>query len=290
MDTFSIIPYERKHRDDVLSLLYESRRLHSHLDWYKAGRWLDMPDVRLKLAWQGDTMLGYMGVSPILNHTTWLRLVALRNDVDPTTVLVSLWRQIRQELQAHAVQTVVALVMNRWLLDYLPALGFHYLEDVVTLQRTGRMLPQPDIDMGDVSIRHGYNDDLLTICDIDHAAFNPPWQMSLEDLRQSQRQAASCTIAEIGDEPVGYQLSTRHHNSAHLARLAVVPGYQGRGIGAILLDHLIRNFMRRSVRSITVNTQASNLHSQSLYRRYGFHLNGFDLPLWWCTLKDDHVL
>jgi ribosomal protein S18 acetylase RimI-like enzyme len=62
--------------------------------------------------------------------------------------------------------------------------------------------------------------------------------------------------------------------------LAVLPDMQGKRIGAVLLDNLISKFNRRGVRSLTVNTQQSNIRSQRLYARYGFHRNGFDLPIW----------
>ena len=34
------LQYERRYRDDILSLMFYSRHTHAHLDWYKAGQWL----------------------------------------------------------------------------------------------------------------------------------------------------------------------------------------------------------------------------------------------------------
>jgi RimJ/RimL family protein N-acetyltransferase len=39
------------------------------------------------------------------------------------------------------------------------------------------------------------------------------------------------------------------------------------------------------VRSLTVNTQASNHRSQRLYLRYGFERNGYDLGVWQAHLS-----
>jgi ribosomal protein S18 acetylase RimI-like enzyme len=115
---------------------------------------------------------------------------------------------------------------------------------------------------------------------VDHAAFSPPWQLSLSDLRQAMRLAASCTVATLDERIVGYQLSTRHRESGHLARLAVEPNLQGGGVGGAMLNRLLMYFHERSVHIVTVNTQETNTRSQRLYNYYGFFRNGYDLPVW----------
>lgn len=273
-----IIPYQRKYRNAVLSLLFYARRVHTHLDWYQAGQWLDLEGQFVRLAYDNDTVVGVIGLSEPLNQTAWIRMVAIRKGYDPTLILRQLWEPLWEELAQAGVISVSTLIINDWIAAYLPQLGFRYLEDVVTLYRSGADMPPPL--SSDLQIRNAYLDDLRLIVAIDHAAFAAPWQMSQVDIRQAQRQAASCTIAEYNGHIIGYQISTRHHTSGHLARLAVVPQMQGRRVGAVLLDHMIRGFIKRGVRSITVNTQHSNIRSQRLYQRYGFERNGFDLPIW----------
>ncbi len=79
---------------------------------------------------------------------------------------------------------------------------------------------------------------------------------------------------------VGYQLSTLYFDGAHLARLAISPVAQGKGVARALLSDVLTRFDRRGVRTMTVNTQSSNLRSQRLYTGYGFERNGYDLPVW----------
>ena len=150
---------------------------------------------------------------------------------------------------------------------------FHYLEDVVTLNRTGVSLPEAP-SSNKVYIRSAEREDVRAITQVDHTAFIPPWQLSYTDLWQAHRVAATATIALYNNQVIGYQMSTRHRTHAHLARLAVLPNSQGQRVGARLLHDLITRIMRRGIRSITVNTQDSNIRSQRLYRRYGF------LPQW----------
>ena len=287
MTGFYIAPYERKDRSKLLNLLFYSRRVHTHLDWYRAGQWLDHHDSVVYVAWanskQHHKLLGVMGLAAPLNGASWLRIAAIEDSTDPKSILSPLWGTLQAHLHAQGAEVFAALIMNHWLDPQMRPLGFNYLEDVVTLQRSGHALPAPPAT--NVHIRHAYLEHLPEIVRIDHAAFSPPWQLSRDELRQSQRQAASCTLAQINGYYVGYQISTRHNTSAHLARLAVAPGYQGQRIGAALLHHLIDNFNQRGVDSITVNTQTSNRNSQRLYQRYGFRRNGFDLPIWLYDLR-----
>lgn len=275
---YTVRLYERKDRQDVLMLLYYSHRQHVHLDWYKAGQWLDYNDGLIALAFDDATLCAVMGLSAPLNHTSWIRILAVANGRDPATFIPLLWGWLQPLMAQQQLQSVTVLVLNQWLATYLPAIGFAYQEDVVTLYRSGTALPDPPRSV--VRIRHGYFEDLPDIVRVDHAAFRPPWQMMARDIRYSQRLAAACTVAELNGELVGYQVSTRHHTSGHLARLAVVPHMQGQRVGGALLHDLLTRLIKRRVRSVTVNTQHSNVQSQRLYERYGFQRNGFDLPIW----------
>jgi len=131
-----------------------------------------------------------------------------------------------------------------------------------------------------VQVRNAYLEDLANVLAVDHAAFEPAWQLSARELRQAQRQTASSTVAVFNGQIVGYQLSTKHQGSGHLARLAVRPEIQGKRVGAALLYHVLESFSHRGVRTMTVNTQDSNTYSQRLYERYGFFRNGYDIPIW----------
>ena len=81
-----------------------------------------------------------------------------------------------------------------------------------------------------------------------------------------------------------YQISTQHRQGGHLARIAVLPSEQGRGLGEGLAREALHFFQARGVRLVTVNTQADNHRSLRLYRRLGFDLFGYDVPVWTLAL------
>ncbi len=279
----TLTPYERRYRNAVRDLLFRSYRTHSHLDWQETDQWLDEgEDYPARLIWQNSRLQGIVATSAPLNHTCWLRLAAVSDHADAQTILTLLWDDLKQELRAHEVHTVALLVIRNWIAAYTTLLGFHFVEEIITFRRAQQTVP--DLAPPGLSIRSTQATDLPAILAVDNQAFAPPWQMDAEELRQAQRIAASCTVAQVNGEIVGYELSTLYFDGAHLARLAVAPQVQGMGVARALLIDALHRFERRGVYSMTVNTQSSNLRSQNLYTGFGFERTGYDLPVWMIDL------
>jgi ribosomal protein S18 acetylase RimI-like enzyme len=131
-----------------------------------------------------------------------------------------------------------------------------------------------------VNVRPAGRADHPAIIAADLGAFQSPWQMSPELIELAMARADLLTVAEVDGQMVGYQLTTPSHQGAHLARLAVLPAWQGRGIGGALVSHLVDHYMRRGAREVTVNTQDSNAASLALYRRFGFTLTQTRFPVY----------
>lgn len=276
--SISITPFDCRYRQRLDDLLYRSYHVHMHLDWHEAGDWLSVHAGLGRLAWHDNRLAGLLVVSEPLHCSGWVRLAAVDDAFPARPVLEAMWRALLPDLRAAGLQTVTALVARAWLEDHLASLGFAYDEDVVTMQRSGP--PPPTTPVAGLALRPTAVADLALMAAVDHAAFAPPWQLSLADLSQALRIASSGTVAVIDGALVGYQISTLYRDGAHLARLAVAPAVQGQGVGAALVTDVIERFAQRGIATMTVNTQASNQRSQRLYRRLGFHHNGYDLPVW----------
>lgn len=257
--------------------------VHTHLDWHDSRTWLETFDSPVRLAWDGERLCGMIAASVPMDGTSWLRLIGIADHTDSEALFKVLWHDIRAILHDEGVHTVAVLVIDDWLTPYVTRAGFSYEEDIITLRREGKNLPP--LREHTLSIRHTAPEDIRRITEVDQRAFVAPWQLTFADLRQAKRIAASCTVAEYNGEIVGYQLSTLFRHSGHLARLAVLPEMQGKGVGSVLLDDLIQRFLRRSIATVTVNTQSSNIRSQRVYERYGFSRNGYDLPVWMTKIR-----
>lgn len=283
MTPLNITPYHRRHLQAVRDLLFHSNLVHTHLDWHDADAWIESSEATARLAWHRGQLVGVMGFSQPVNGACWVRLAAVREFFyDHESVLCELWDDLVKEVKPQGVELVALLVVRDWISRYAPALGFSYVEDIVTLARAGETIPP--YRPGGPIIRAAEIRDLEQLWEIDVSAFTTPWQLSRDEIRQAYRIASSCTVAVLNDELVGYQLSTLYFDGAHLARLAVSPHIQGAGVGGALLGDLLQRFFRRGVYMMTVNTQASNLRSRSLYSRFGFEPNGYDLPFWLARL------
>jgi ribosomal-protein-alanine N-acetyltransferase len=63
-------------------------------------------------------------------------------------------------------------------------------------------------------------------------------------------------------------------DEAHVTTLALHPEYRGRGLGELLLAHLIDISYTIGAKWVTLEVRKSNYIAQNLYRKYGFHEAG----------------
>jgi ribosomal protein S18 acetylase RimI-like enzyme len=130
-------------------------------------------------------------------------------------------------------------------------------------------------------------DDLPRVVEVDAAAFEPLWQNSLPALSQAFSQAIYASVAEDESGLAGYQLSTGNPLGAHLARLAVRPEAQGRGIASALISDLMDHVCGdENLLRITVNTQSDNTTSLALYEKIGFRRTGEQYPIYIYQVED----
>jgi ribosomal-protein-alanine N-acetyltransferase len=121
---------------------------------------------------------------------------------------------------------------------------------------------------------------LPRLAEIEAITFDPLWRHSAIALALAHQQAWSFDVAEMNGHIVGFQFSTRSPRGAHLARMAVHPHYQGRGVGAALLARAMAHYHAEGLRRVTLNTQMDNLASKRLYERFGFRPSGEEFPVW----------
>jgi len=279
----TVAPYARRYRHAVRDLMFRSYRVHSHLDWHESEEWLETDQYPIQLAFYGDRLVGFIAMSKPLGGTSWVRLAVLSDQADGTTVLGGLWAEITRELRQYGVTKVAILINPDWILSYLRSFQFKPAEEIITLIRPQIAIPDMPLVEG-ISLRLMRREEVAAITAVDQYAFAPPWQMDVSELRQAEKISALATVALYEHEIVGYSLYTITMEGAHLARLAVLPAFQGRGVASLILVDALQRFMRRSILRMSVNTQGTNVRSQRLYLRYGFARNGYDLPVWMLDL------
>ena len=230
------------------------------------------------LAWHGEQLIGYIGISLPVEGWSWIRLLGIRDGRMPGLVVRELLEAAEARSDPLGISNLVILMISNWLPTYLRELGFQIDEDVITMSHIGSALPpNPEVP---ALIRAAETQDVEYMAMIDHLAFEPPWQLTGYDMRQALRIAASATVAQRDGELIAYQLSTRQVEVGHIARLAVHPAYQRGRIASALMHQVVADFLSRNLTELSVNTQKSNLPSQRLYEGFGFFRNGNDIELW----------
>jgi ribosomal-protein-alanine N-acetyltransferase len=95
-----------------------------------------------------------------------------------------------------------------------------------------------------------------------------PLQMFLDELAQPDTRRY--LVAESADGIVGYAGLMCIEPIADVQTIAVVPDYEGRGIGSTLLTALIDEARRRYAADLLLEVRADNPRAQRLYLRFGF--------------------
>ncbi|MHC6593636.1 ribosomal protein S18-alanine N-acetyltransferase [Arthrobacter sp. C152] len=95
-----------------------------------------------------------------------------------------------------------------------------------------------------------------------------PLQMFLDELAQPETRRY--LVAETGGRIVGYAGLMCIEPIADVQTIAVVPDYEGRGIGTALLTMLIAEARRRWATEVLLEVRADNPRAQHLYVRFGF--------------------
>jgi ribosomal-protein-alanine N-acetyltransferase len=261
----------------IADLIYFESHVHRHLDWRAPLEWLGhSPYWVLE---EGGRLTASLACPPDPDSIAWIRLFAFASPLTGPAAWSPLWEAARRELTERGGATAAAITMQRWFEPILIEHGFSLLEHVVLLEWNDSVFPQVLRPSG-IAIRSMRADDLPQVVDVDASAFEPLWRNSLAALQKAFSQAVYASVAEDASGVVGYQLSTGSPLGAHLARLAVRPETQGRGLASALVDDLVRNVRSGGASRITVNTQASNTASLALYHKLGFHRTGEGYPVY----------
>jgi ribosomal-protein-alanine N-acetyltransferase len=261
----------------IANLIHFSPTLHRHLDWRYPLDWIGSPPFFV-LEQQGQ-IISALACPPDPPSSAWVRLFVNSGKLPLDESWRMLWDAARLDLAHKQGFTVAAIVLQDWYHSLLINSGFISRQSIVMLERDG-MAPVDGTLPAGFSIRVMRQCDLPAVAEVDAAAFEPLWQNSLPSLEKAYPQAVLATVAEAGGQVLGYQLSTRNPLGAHLARLAVRPELQGRGVGRALVADLIQQSERRRIYHLTVNTQSDNSASLALYRKTGFRETGERYPVY----------
>jgi ribosomal protein S18 acetylase RimI-like enzyme len=272
-----IRPAQEADRASLANLIHFETHVHRHLDWRLPLDWLGSQPYLL--AERGRVLQAALACPIDPPEVPWVRLFATAASLDPGQEWEVLWPAARSRLAALGYNEAAAIPLQQWFRELWEHSQFTLTHAVVMLAWS-RGAERPAAKPVAYTIREMMAADLPAVTELDTAAFVPVWRNSLASLQVAYQQAAVATVAEGPAGLVGYQISTVSPMGGHLARLAVLPGLQGGGVGYALVDHLLTQFERRGAVRVTVNTQHNNTASLHIYQKSGFIRTGEEYPVY----------
>jgi len=273
-------------QQQIADLILFQQQIHRHLDWHGPLEWLGhQPYYVLE---KDGRIAAALACPPDPPFIFWIRLFVFDSNLSGPSAWSPLWDAARRELISLGHATVSAIVMQRWLQSILIENGFAFNQHIVMLEWSRQPYKAYAVPAG-VTLRPMTMNDLPRVAEVDAAAFQPLWQNSLPALTKAFSQAVYASVAENESGIVGYQLSTGNPHGAHLARLAVRPEAQGRGMASALISDLMdRVCGDENLSRITVNTQSDNSSSLALYEKIGFRRTGEQYPVYIYRVEEDY--
>ncbi len=273
----SVRTVELQDRSRLANLIHFESNVHRHLDWRSPLDWFGHSPYLV--AERNDKIVSTLVCPPDPPEVAWVRLFAASSEITADEAWACLFPVALDLLSRQHECHIAAIPTQLWFQRLLEQNQFVHAHNIVMLTwESGFKLPSTNRPL--VSIRPMQEDDLPNVCDVDCAAFGYVWRNSLESLKIAFNQAVIATVAEDEDGIVGYQISTPTPIGGHLARLAVLPDVQHKGIGYAIVRDLLVQFGRRKAWRVTVNTQEDNIASLKLYEKAGFSRSGEEYPVY----------
>ena len=128
--------------------------------------------------------------------------------------------------------------------------------------------------------------DVATVAAIERIVFTMPWSSSAfgYELRANPlshyfvaRQRSPLPQANLPEQDasiVGYGGFWMMLDEGHICTLGVHPDWRRRGVGELLLSHMIGQAASLGANLVTLEVRVSNLGAQQLYQKYGFSVTG----------------
>lgn len=262
----------------IANLMFFESHVHRHLDWRAPLEWLGSPFYWV-MEDNGRRVVAVLACPQDPPGIAWIRLFAHASRISLEDAWSTLWELAEKQITNNGAATVAVISMHTWLSKVVAQSGFSHTQDIVMLEWDNIEAPVYALPE-DVHMRAITPDDLQQVAELDADAFLPLWQNPLATLEKALPQASVATVAEDSRGLVGYQICTANPFGAHLARLAVRPDSQGRGLGSAIISDLILRLRRKGTKRLTVNTQSDNYASLALYQKLGFVSTGEQFPVY----------
>lgn len=263
--------------DQLRAFINGPQLAFEHLDWHSSQSRLNEESTFCLI--NDDEIQALLSVAPENRNFAWLRFFFTQRDGMHNANFEKLFEHAKAWLTNKQIPQLYALATSEWIESKLIKHGFQLNNHIVSLssqELTVKALALPE----NLELRPMRLDDMNELANLDELCFRPPWQLNQSSLEKSYSKGANASVVSQGGKLVGYQITDNLFDHLHLARIAVQPDLQGRGIARQLMVAMIDYFKDFAIQTYSVNTQADNLASLRLYHSFGFKEEGRPTPVY----------
>ena len=274
---------------DINHLLQSAYYRYVDMGMEDLPKLLDRPSTAVGIEQSQGKVWGFVGVQVEDRPLTMpahaptranQRAVAFLHSHPPEIELVRLKGVIVQAQQEPYPVQYLCYGAEQWLSKSLQEAGFQQVEAVQFYQldrlrhRLASLPPVPPA----LTFTALYPAQLDDLAILDAATFDPLWHFGRRDLFELLMRGRM-QVAWWEGQMAGYSaVCANSPSEGQLARLAVHPDFQGRGVGRALMSEAIR-YAAGEFSVLVLNTQVNNSRSQALYRGLGFRPIGISLSV-----------
>jgi [ribosomal protein S18]-alanine N-acetyltransferase len=130
--------------------------------------------------------------------------------------------------------------------------------------------------MADLTLPDGFvirplrREDIEAVVAIETEAFSTPWRPETFAGLVGREAVELLVMADAEEHVIGYAVLWCILDQGELANLALATHRRGRGLGAILLHHVMQTARERGVERLFLEVRASNQRAIDLYHGFGF--------------------
>ena len=268
----------------ISSLITQDSNTHRHLDWRTALEWIGTQNFWV-LEDQG-TVVAALACPEDPPDIAWIRLFSHHPHLSGPDAWSALWGTVHAEVfAANPRAQIASIVMKPWWHTLLVENGFEQRFNIVLLELHSENFSSSQIPQN-LNIRPMQAADFFLVEQIDRQAFGAFWHNTFDSLQRAHGQSYYSSVAEDESGVIGYQISTGNPFGAHLARLAVRPEAQRRGVASALVQDLVQQAGALQSGRLSVNTQEDNQASLRLYEKLGFVRTGEYYPVFVYPVRD----
>ena len=131
--------------------------------------------------------------------------------------------------------------------------------------------------------------DLDAVLAIDRVSFPTPAKKKLYMYEISENDLAHYECLTADSQIIGYIGYWIMGDEVHISTIATHPDWRGKGLGELLLLHLLLTMYQYPITIVTLEVRRSNLVAQALYTKYKFEIVG-ERPRYYRDTGEDALI